>query len=466
MRTESGVPAERGNSGARGFNVYGFLSARLGLGEAARNSVAVLESRHDAFMIADVMPAVSVVHEALDPTWAIAESVADLPFGINVFHLNPPEVVELAARDGFSGLSGGTALNSIVPFWELPSLPAQWERTLGQMDLILAPSQYIKDTIAGSGVSTPLVHFPQAVHPPAEVLVDRAAWGIRGDATAFVCMFDVLSDAERKNPWGAIDAFLAAFEGRSDAQLLIKVNNARSPQADPTLYDRLQRLLEDERIIVIDRSLSRDELWSLYASVDAYVSLHRAEGLGLGLLEAMAVATPVIATAYSGNMDFMASSNSFPIPFTLTPATGASIRSYAEAAIGQMWAEPDLAGAVEAMRALAADRSLAQRIGAAARAAALDAQAEQLRGRAFETLLGMWETGAVRTRGHKRRVTQLRRDVRPVQFRRKVVQALRAAGLKSPAPAHEVSYDRALRIMDARTRGSLAADSSASETAG
>jgi len=453
----------------RGFNVYGYLSARLGLGEAARNLVQVMIARGDAFAAADIMPPAGLSHEELDEGWPLVECAKDLHYSVNIFHINPPEYrwIEAHGSIPLSALRGRT-LNAMVPFWELPRMPDSWVSTLNAMDVVLAPTHYIADCAHQSGVESPVVHLPQAVHPPAEVRADRAKWNLPNDATSFVCMFDMLSDAERKNPWGAVDAFRSAFEGRDDVRLTIKANNVHSPQAKADWRDRLLSLQEDSRVRVIDESLSRADMWSLYASADVYVSLHRAEGLGLGLLEAMAVGTPVIATGYSGNMDFMDESNSIPIPYSLVPATSASIKAYEGNCAEQLWAEPDLAAAVAAMKSLADDRTRLRDLGERARQAALEVQRVQQRGAALDHLLGLWDSGAFPTRDSVRSLARQRREQRLIRFKRSVVLSMRTLGLKPPRPPEEIAEELAaieaaknktspLGILDRETRRRLAA---------
>ena len=323
------------------FNLFGYLSSRIGLGEAARNTARVLARRGERFCSADIGPVVDVAHEALDPAWNPLETPAQLSSGINVFHLNPPELLQTLVRVPFSLPRIAASLNAVVPFWELPNLPDAWLPICSTMDVILAPTLFVADACRRSCPDTRVIHFPQAVDPPDPVVVDRERWRMREGTIAFLCVFDVLSDVQRKNPWGAVRVFQEAFAGRTDVQLVMKVSNASSAQADLTELARLRDLaVDDARVVLIDESLSREDLWSLYASADVYLSLHRSEGLGLGMLEAMAVGTPAVATGWSGNMDFMTAEDSVLVPFVLVPVSGTSIVAYQGHTAGQHWAEP------------------------------------------------------------------------------------------------------------------------------
>jgi glycosyltransferase involved in cell wall biosynthesis len=179
----------------------------------------------------------------------------------------------------------------------------------------------------------------------------------------FVCAFEMASGFSRKNSLGAIDAFTRAFGPEEDAFLVVKVNNAQGfPEPLSSLR---QRARSDPRIIVVDEVLSYPEVLSLYASADAFVSLHRAEGLGLCLLEAMSLGKPAIATGWSGNMDFMTEQNGCLVGYSLVPVHDETQAAYRPefAGPGARWAEPRLEEAVHWMRRLAEDSELRERIG-------------------------------------------------------------------------------------------------------
>jgi len=128
-------------------------------------------------------------------------------------------------------------------------------------------------------------------------------------------VFDYLSTVQRKNPVGLIEAFKLAFAPGEGPQLLIKTINAPlRPLAEEEL---LWAAHGRSDIHIVDRSLSGEEMAGLMAACDCYVSLHRAEGFGLTMAEAMAIGKPVIGTGYSGNVDFMNSENSYLVDYTI-----------------------------------------------------------------------------------------------------------------------------------------------------
>jgi glycosyltransferase involved in cell wall biosynthesis len=162
-----------------------------------------------------------------------------------------------------------------------------------------------------------------------------------------------------------LEAFQRAFDQSPRAHLVIKINNPGiGSELHPFVQQLQQRYSGYRQIHVLAETLSYGDVLSLYASCDVYVSLHRAEGLGLGLMEAMTLGKPVIATAWSGNMTFMNYTNSCPVNYHLIPAD-ASTAIYRKETLGMktIWADPDIDEAATWMRRLADDPDLRAEIG-------------------------------------------------------------------------------------------------------
>jgi glycosyltransferase involved in cell wall biosynthesis len=187
----------------------------------------------------------------------------------------------------------------------------------------------------------------------------RSHFGLSDGTFVFLFVFDFLSYFERKNPLALIRAFRKAFEPDENVQLVLKCSN---PSANIKALERLKEGIKGSRVTIIDTFLPRRDLNALFSLCDCYVSLHRAEGFGLPLAEAMGLGKPVLATGYSGNTDFMTVNNSFLIKYRLAEIEE-DIGPYRK---GSVWADPDVDHAAELMRFVYEHRETGQRIGEAA----------------------------------------------------------------------------------------------------
>lgn len=352
---------DRGPSPLR-VNIFGLFDIPCGLQVAALNT---------ATMLAQCGHEVSRVH--------VGRGLAGkgLTSGlkgasINIFHINPEDVYRILCRNSYADLGVSTSLNVCVPFWELPVLPAGWLPVLAAMDVVLAPTEFIKDAVSRADPSLHVAHYPQAVNLPANVVADRARFGIPEGAVAFVFSLAVQSVVERKNPGAVVHSFLRAFpKDREDVFLLLRIHSTVDDKAGQSVVEGLRRAVAgDPRIRFIQGKMSYPQVLTLYASADVYVSLHRSEGLGLGPMEAMALGKPVVATGWSGNMDFMTSKNSMPVGYRLIPVEVNPWSAYGRRRVSAeaVWAEPDLEEAAAMMRTLADDPELRGRLGARAKA--------------------------------------------------------------------------------------------------
>ena len=165
---------------------------------------------------------------------------------------------------------------------------------------------------------------------------------------------------ERKNPLAVVEAFKRAFPNDDDVLLVLKCSNA---EVDPENATRLREATRHDRVRLIEGYVLRHEVTSLIAASDAYVSLHRSEGFGLTMAEAMSAGRIVIATGYSGNMEFMRPDNSFLVRHRLVEAT----EDHGPYRKGTEWAEPDVDHATELMRWVFEHRSAAARVAATGR---------------------------------------------------------------------------------------------------
>jgi glycosyltransferase involved in cell wall biosynthesis len=203
---------------------------------------------------------------------------------------------------------------------------------------------------------------PLAVVPPAASRLDRAAFGLPRDAVVVLVSFNLASSFARKNPFAAVAAFRCAFGDRPDRILLLKVSH---PDHAPADFARLAQMAQAPNIRIDTRTLPPDDRHALTACADIVLSLHRGEGFGLVLAEAMLLGKPVIATGWSGNTDFMDGRNAALVGYRLVPAR--DDRSVYRG----LWAEPDVAEAASLLRALADDPDRRRGLGERARTSAL-----------------------------------------------------------------------------------------------
>ncbi|HUB45660.1 MAG TPA: glycosyltransferase family 4 protein [Acetobacteraceae bacterium] len=236
--------------------------------------------------------------------------------------------------------------------WELPDPPQDWAGCDRNFDEIWTPSSFSRESL-GRLLGRPIHVVPHHIAP--QTMRERdPCWPF-----TVLALADSRSSFDRKNPEGALRAFLGAFGASPRARLILKLNG-RSVELDA--FERSCRHLLDSRNVEIVRTyLDGSAMARLFRSADVLLSLHRAEGFGLPLLEAMSHGIPVVATAWSGNMDFMSPSDSELVPYRLVPVSDLS-GVYGNS----MWAEPDIKAAACMLRRLADDQEHYRRVATAA----------------------------------------------------------------------------------------------------
>lgn len=347
--------------------VIGAISSQSGLGQATRMSIESLRSvgvqpQILDFYLDNPAPRTLFYHEApITPT----------PGAINIMHLNG-ESLPLAPAylkpDLFEG-----AYNIGYFFWELPQAARCHHLSLELLDEVWVSSDFNLATYSAL-TDKPVIKVGMAVEdlPVSSEGRDRirAAYDLPLDATVFMTTFDTYSFISRKNPASAIRAFLSAFgQGAAEVRLIIKTHNMTAVLGEANANKRLTEILDlislDERVILIDQTLPYADLLALKAACDCYVSLHRSEGWGFGALEAMQLGLPVIATAFSGNLEFCTPETAFNVPYRplyLKP------NDYIFVQPGDFWADPDEAVAASMMQAVVNDPQAAKAKGAAGKA--------------------------------------------------------------------------------------------------
>lgn len=338
-------------AGPPGFNVLGLLRSEKGVGRAARAVVRALAAAQVPHAPCDWFDPGSA--NLLD---ALAPARRAHPHRVNLLAINAVGLHEVDHY--FPGYRDGR-VNVGIWNWELEVFPEAWSSAFDLLDEVWAPSSFVERAIAARS-PVPVRVVPYAVERLP--IAGHAPFALPEGRFTFLTSCDLASCLQRKNPLAAIRAFRRAFGLRRDVQLVVKVLGADARPADLAML--VAACGGQPNIRLIDRVLDDAGLGALYQRCDAYVSLHRAEGFGFPLAEAMASGKPVIATAYSGNQDFMTEANSLPVPYRLVPIEEA----WGPYPRGAPWAEPDEDAAAAHMLALVRDRSLAARIGDAARA--------------------------------------------------------------------------------------------------
>ena len=338
-----------------GVNVVGHVSGNLGLGVLARHVVSLLLSRGCPVSILDVDPTKGRGgHDQRFARYTVA-SVDELLHPITFLVFPPISIVEFLLDPRNRGLLlHGNRLNAALINWEQTVVPPDWARVLAGLDVLVAPSAFTRETFEKAVPTVPVISMLVPLWLPTAVPAQRAHFGLPPDTVCFGSSFEPQSDPARKNPFAVLDAFDSAFPARADVGLVIKVNNGVvGGQVHPALAELRARTREDRRVVLLDDTFDYDTVLSLYASLDVFVSLHRSEGIGLALMEAMALSKPVIATGWSGNMSFMDRSNACIVSYHLVPVRS-STYEYSKAVLGPnaLWAEPDVTNAAEWMRAL------------------------------------------------------------------------------------------------------------------
>jgi len=337
--------------------LVGHPFAPMGMGEHVR---CVLRSMRAVGAVPKVVD-IYKLSPRTDPSLIVElqDHLGDGLGSVNVLHINGDEIEQAIAHLG--GLPKGS-FNVIYPAWELPRYPAIWARQLERFDEVWAPSKFIAESIS-EAVSVPVHHMPLACEAKMRAFHGRSHFGIPESSFAFLYFFDFTSFIARKNPMAVVEAFSRAFAacGEPDACLVLKLNRGSLAAEDYAAFvEQMQR--RRERIVLIDATLTDDEIRNLVRCCDAFVSLHRSEGFGRGMSEAMSLGRPVIATGWSGNLDFMDADTACLVDARLVPVGPDEYPHWED----QQWADPDIDQAAGYMAKMIRDRRWAANLGARA----------------------------------------------------------------------------------------------------
>jgi glycosyltransferase involved in cell wall biosynthesis len=312
-----------GGSADLGVTVAGDLRAEIGRGELGRATLRSIEAAGLRFATVNVED----------------DRIPDSSLPFSIVHLGPDTALRLAAPPG---RVRGAGYRIGYWAWELEAFPPSWIDAFALFDEIWTYSRHAAACIATAS-PVPVQTLWPSLAEPVPSPAGRTELGLPPDQFLFLATHDLESPLERKNTLGLLGAFREAFRRDDAVHLVLEISGPDCP-------DRAR--VEDAARGLPATILDRGDMGALHQACDAYVSLHRAEGFGFAMADAMRAGRPVIATYYSGNVDFMSPWNSFPVPYTLTEI---------EKGAG-LWAEPDPAAAAALMRAVFERRDMAAEV--------------------------------------------------------------------------------------------------------
>lgn len=330
----------------------GFLSSPLGLGWSARITRGLLAEAGVAIRDFDIGHAFATGEKGVLPDASGPATV--------VFNFNPGQFGYALNFLPADILADKYIIGYCV--WELERIPEDWLAPLSLVDELWVPTHFVRRAFEDAGVTLPIRVVPHIMSAPAALAPDRERFGLPADAFVATTVASLRSSLARKNPLAAVDAFRRAFPGDENALLVLKLGDAQL-EADALAAVRAY-VGDDPRIRLMLDTLDDRAMWTLLASSDAIVSLHRAEGFGLVPAQAMLAGRPVVATAWSGNLDFMTGDTACLVPARQIPVDDPSQLYVAP---DLHWADPDIDAAATALRRLRDDPALREAIGARAR---------------------------------------------------------------------------------------------------
>jgi glycosyltransferase involved in cell wall biosynthesis len=336
---------------ALNIEVIGFFHSISGIGESARLCARQLAA--DGYRV-KCTSVERFFHKPDELEWHRPDQLINNPNapGINcrIYHLNPPMLPPVILQMGIANFK--TTYNIGYWAWELEAIPTEWINAIRYMNAIITPSRFTTNVIQGY-TKYPVLTATHPVTRGETTKGIRARLNIPEQAFLVSTIFSFGSAMERKNPLGLVAAFTATLATMPDAYLVLKANAGGN---SPEKHALLQAIAEYPNIIVVDQHWSRADVLGLIQASDLYASLHRSEGFGLTIAEAMLLDTPVLATAWSGNMDFCNAENSFLVPYKPIKVNSShpEFREFENAT----WADADIQFAAQLLHDIYHNRAL------------------------------------------------------------------------------------------------------------
>lgn len=337
--------------GAAGVNLIGYADGTFGIGEDLRALASVLDYCNIPFVIRNV-PIADERAKAEAGSDGFSKLFSNrCLFPVNIFCMTATETERLRLTYGMSFFVD--RYNIAYWPWELSSIPPSMRHVFGFVDEIWAMSPFLAEVFS-KHTAKPVVYMPPYANANQVEKFDRSSFDIGNDEFVCLTMADFNSRLTRKNPYGAIDAFHGAFDdAKGGERLIVKTINGHMHGEE---FDRLLKYVAgDSRITVMDGALSRAETCGLIAAADCFISLHRSEGFGRPIAEAMSFTTPVVATDWSGSTSLLNNHTGFPVSFQLRDVRPDEYWFHE----GSQWAEPSLPDAIAKLRSVRVNSSAA-----------------------------------------------------------------------------------------------------------
>jgi glycosyltransferase involved in cell wall biosynthesis len=342
----------------RGILFIGYVEAGLGLAESLRGLISAVADRHMEFGIQPFRVGVEmrIIGQFMPEKFDLKYR-----YDVNVIEVAADQVPTVFKTIDSRRLAAG--YNVLRTYWELPKAPQEWRLMLRGLNEIWVPNEFVRDAFK-TVFSGPITIIPPCVLTEEAIYPSMAEFGMETGRFYFLFSFDFHSFYHRKNPLGVLDAFRLAFPNLNErVGLIIKSTGSETHQMDMAEHLRASAD-KDPRIKIIHGTMSRQTMLGLIRACDCYVSLHRAEGFGLGMAEAMSFGRAVIGTDYSGSADFLSVETGFPVAYKLRPVRPDEY-PWAE---GQVWAEPNMDSAIAAFKMVFSDIDARTRKAAAGKA--------------------------------------------------------------------------------------------------
>ncbi len=281
-------------------------------------------------------------------------------YNCNLISFNPDQLLAFYQAKGNSFFN--KRYNIHYGAWELAQYPKPWLYATNLIHEFWAMSSFVQNAVADSA-PIPVLKMPYAIDFEIPHDITRDSFSLPKNIFLFMFSYDMSSLTSRKNPEAVIKAFLQAFPKEKEVGLVIKISRDKNREDHNHEWKKLiHKASEDSRFFIIDKSLSNRDMKGLINSCDCYVSLHRAEGFGMGMAEAMKMGKAVIATNYSGNTDFTRPDTACVVDYKLIPIKPDEYVYYEK---GQVWADPNIEHAAQYMKTLYEDSVFYQKIATA-----------------------------------------------------------------------------------------------------